>query len=158
MFKIFYYLFLIFFSFKNFAEDQIIYENWSDFQGKSSEFMNFVTNSQSLDLYIFNNYMDFSRPIYNVTIPAPIPIGVGISVGAGRKVIFNKNINSSYTVIDNFRLNVNPNLSGQYYGFSFGIGTPLSFLFTNTRQVGTEYYTKLPTLEKKIEELEERFK
>jgi hypothetical protein len=158
MFKKIICFFFFLFSRQNFAEERIIYENWSEFQGKSSEFMNYVTNTQTLDLYIFNTYLDITRPIYNFTIPAPLPIGVGISVGGGRKVIFNKDINTSYTVIDKFQLNISPRLSGEYYGFSFGVGTPITFLATNTRQVGTEYYTKLPTIEKLIESLEERFK
>lgn len=156
MVKILFYLIL--FNFQNIAAEQRTYENWSEFQGKSSDFMNLVTNSQTLDLYIFNTYLDITQPIYNFTIPAPIPVGVGISVGAGRKVIFNKDINTSYTVIDKFQLNVNPRVAGEYYGFSFGIGTPITFLISNTRQVGTAYYTKLPTIEKLIEGIEERIK
>ncbi len=134
------------------------YDNWSEFQGKSSEFLNFVTNTQSLDLYIFNSYGVITQPIYNFTIPAPLPIGVGISVGGGRKVIFNRDINTSYTVVDKFRLNINPRLTGEYYGFSFGVGAPITFLVSNTRQVGTDYYTKLPTIEKLIESIGERLK
>jgi hypothetical protein len=152
------FLFLLYFVSNSYAQETSYYDNWSKFIGRFSDSMAGVTSSQSLDMYLFNSFLDINQTVYNVLIPAPFPAGIGIGVGGSRKVVFNSGINDFYTVMDKFRIMVFPNLSGSYYGVSFGASLPFNFYVTNIRQVGPKEYTKLDPIETLFEKIKENFK
>jgi len=83
---------------------------------------------------------------------------MGIDAGVGRKVIYNQNIDNSYTVIDKMLVGVKPQFSAMWSGVKASIRSKLFIYVTNVRQVGPTDYNRLEPIEKKIEDLKERFR
>ncbi len=139
------------------APEKNYYENWVANLGKFSDMISGVTNSQSLDIFLFNSYFDINQTVYTVDIPTPFPAGVGISVGGNRRVVLNQGIDDFYTVMDKFRISLRPFLSYAAYGISVGVSTPIEIYVTNFRQIGRKEMENLDPLEKTYEKLEKKF-
>ena len=156
------YLILVIFLFSSpgYSKKVDIYKSWSELLGGFSNVLDGVTNSQTLTQFLFNTFSDIGAPVYSFHAPQiPIAdIGFGIDVGGGRKVIYNGTIDNSYTVIDKFLVGIRPEAVGMYSGVKFGIRTKLNFFVTDVRQVGARDYDILDPLDKKVEDLKEKFR
>lgn len=154
-------LFLFLLPFSLFAAaDKNFYKTWSLFLGEFSDALTGVTSSQTLTQMLFNSFSDISSPIYSFQVPyiAPIEAGFGIDIGGGRKVIYNDNIDNSYTVIDKFLVGVRPEFTGMWSGFKASARGRINIYVTNVRQVGPKEYDLLAPLDKKFEDFKEKFR
>ncbi len=156
--KKFFFIFFILTS-PVFCNEKDFYKDWSLFLGEFSDALTGITNSQTLTQLLFNSFSDISSPIYSFKIPnLPVDLGFGIDIGGGRKAIYNANIDNSYTVIDKFIVGIRPELYGVYSGFKVSGRARINVLVTNVRQVGATDFNTLNPLDKKYEELKEKFR
>ena len=155
------FLILFFIPFTLFGADKNFYKDWSIFLGSfADQMMTGVNNSDTLSAMLFNSFSEnsgpmFSWPISSVSTIAP---GMGIDAGVGRKVIYNYNIDNSYTVIDKMLVGVKPEFTAMWSGVKASVRSKLFIYVTNVRQVGPTDYDRLEPLDKKIEDLKERFR
>ncbi len=142
------------------AAEPNFYKNWSLFLGNLSEAMTGVTSSQTLTQMLFNSFSDINASIYSFEIPyiAPIEAGFGIDLGGGRKVIYNQNIDNSYTVIDKFLVGIRPEFTGMWSGFKASARARINVFVTNVRQVKPTDYDLMAPIDKKFEDIKERFR
>jgi hypothetical protein len=153
-------LILFFLPFTLFATEPNFYKSWSLFLGEFTEALTGVTSSQTLTQMLFNSFSDISAPIYSFEVPyiAPIEAGFGIDVGGGRKVIYNNNIDTSYTVIDKFLVGIRPEFTGMWSGAKVSVRSRINVYITNVRQVGPKNYDLLAPIDKKFEDFKEKFR
>jgi hypothetical protein len=156
------FLSLFFIPFTLFGADKDFYKDWSTFIGSfSDQMMTGVNNSDTLSAMLFNSFSEISaNPMFDWPIPSVSQIvpGMGIDAGVGRKVVYNFNIDNSYTVIDKLLVGVKPEFSASWSGVTGTVRSKLFIYVTNVRQVGPTDYDKLEPLGKKIEDLKERFR
>jgi hypothetical protein len=154
------FLILFYLPFSLSAAEPNFYKSWSLFLGGFTEALTGVTSSQTLTQMLFNSFSDISAPIYSFEVPyiAPIEAGFGIDLGGGRKVIYNQNIDNSYTVIDKFLVGIRPEFTGMWSGFKASVRGRVNVYVTNVRQVGPTEYDLLAPLDRKFEDIKEKFR
>lgn len=122
------------------------YSHWSEFMGKSGSFIDGLTNNGNLSSFLFNQYanIDTNIHLWGKTFNDIFPIGVGLILGVNRRVIENNNINRNYTIIDTFKLGVNPHATMLLApAVSFGASANFFVEISNVRQLNQGKYSNL---------------
>ena len=142
-------------------EDKV-YDGWGDLSGSVGNEVDKLVSKDSLTSFLFNELGKYSSSFHlgggtieNVggNDAANINYGVGLSLSIGRKAIAHKRIRNIYSIIDNFRIGINPSIAPGWGPLFASLSGNIGFEFTNIRQISPSDYKGLPRLKKLVSHL-----
>jgi len=142
------------------AQDEA-YVGWNNVVGDIGNEIDLLTKQEDLALFLFQELgasQGASFGLYSETFDAPsvlskLPVTAGISMSLNRKVIDNKNVRGTYSVVDRNTINISPSAYARFVGIpfftaQFGGGPRFSFEVFNIRHVSPEEYSTIIPLKK----------
>ena len=137
------------------------YVGWNSVVGDIGHEIDLLTKQEDLALFLFQELgasQGENFGLYSETFDAPsvmseLPVTAGISMNLNRKVIDNRNVRRTYSVVDRMTFNISPSIYAKFVGVPFftahfGGGPRFSFEVFNIRHVSSEKYSTILPLKK----------
>lgn len=118
------------------------FDRWDEVIKTPGDFITDLTQDLSLTDFLFYNFANFDGifDVSGITLGAPTTISIGVIFGLKRLVINNKRVDKSYTVVDTFKIGVQPSFYYSQPGVTIGVSPYVYFEILNIRQVVPERY------------------
>ena len=118
------------------------FDRWDEVIKSPGDFITSLTADQTLTDFLFYNFASFDGilGVQGFTLGAPTTISIGVIFGLKRLVINNKHVDKSYTVVDTFKIGVQPSFYYSQPGVTIGVSPYIYFEVMDVRQVVPERY------------------
>ncbi|TDJ04436.1 MAG: hypothetical protein E2O68_08175, partial [Deltaproteobacteria bacterium] len=140
-------------TFSTFAQDDLpaplragrytnYFDKWDEVVKTPGDFITDLTKDQTLTDFLFYNFAHFDGVlgIEGFSFSAPVSVSIGVIFGLKRLVVNNRHVNKSFTVIDTFKIGVQPSFYYSQPGVTLGVSPYVYFEIIDIRQVNPERY------------------